>query len=75
LLAEVHPACVANLHSPAGEWAGFDADWLEQRILGRAAAVLRWPAALLPMSKGVRDQAEALFAQAADIRRALSANP
>jgi hypothetical protein len=75
LMAEVHPACVANLLSPAGEWAGFDPDWLEQRILGRAAAVLRWPARLLPMDNGVRDQAEALFARVGDIRRALAPNP
>ncbi|QDU83775.1 hypothetical protein Pla163_08760 [Planctomycetes bacterium Pla163] len=30
---EVLPVCGANLASPAGEWAGFDADWLEARIL------------------------------------------
>jgi hypothetical protein len=75
LTAEVHPACTANLLSPAGEWTGFDPDWLEQRILGRAAAVLRWPAKLLAMNNGVRDQAEALFAQVGDIRRAMTPNP
>ncbi len=75
LTDEVHPACVANLLSPAGEWAGFDPDWLEQRILAREAAVLRWPAKLLPMKKGIRDQAEALFAQVGNIRRALTPNP
>ena len=33
LREEVYPACSANLTLVAGEWAGFDADWLEQRIL------------------------------------------
>lgn len=30
---EVYPACSFNLSLVAGEWAGFDADWLERRIL------------------------------------------
>lgn len=30
---EVRPAVQANLRSIAGEWAGFDIDWLSQRIL------------------------------------------
>ena len=30
---EVHPACAFNLCVVAGEWAGFEADWLERRIL------------------------------------------
>lgn len=30
---EVYPACSFNLRQVAGEWAGFDADWLERRIL------------------------------------------
>ena len=33
LREEVHPACEVNLTCVAGEWAGFDADWLERRIL------------------------------------------
>jgi hypothetical protein len=69
LAREVHPACAANLRSPAGEWAGFDADWLEQRILARAGAVLRWSARFSPLDSAVRNQAEALFARVADIRR------
>jgi len=35
LLDEVYPACGANLLSIAGEWAGFDPQWLEERILRR----------------------------------------
>lgn len=35
LLTEVYPACAINLRSPAGEWAGFDSEWLEERILSR----------------------------------------
>ena len=30
---EVRPALCANLHSVAGEWAGFDSGWLAARIL------------------------------------------
>ena len=33
LREEVYPACSFNLSLVAGEWAGFDADWLERRIL------------------------------------------
>ena len=33
LREEVYPACSFNLSQVAGEWAGFDADWLERRIL------------------------------------------
>jgi hypothetical protein len=70
LAEEVHPACAANLASPAGEWAGFDEAWLEQRILARARAVLRWPARLLPLQGVVRDQAEALFVLVQQVRAA-----
>ena len=33
LLWEVYPACHTNLYWIAGEWSGFDARWLEERIL------------------------------------------
>ena len=33
LREEVYPACACNLREVAGEWADFEADWLEQRIL------------------------------------------
>lgn len=32
LLDEVHPALHANLLQVAGEWAGFDRDWLVARV-------------------------------------------
>lgn len=35
LVDEVYPVCKYNLLSVAGEWAGFDLAWLEQRILRR----------------------------------------
>lgn len=38
---EVHPVLRANLLSVAGEWSGFDADELAQRILQRLAQP-RW---------------------------------
>ena len=35
LAYEVHPVCKWNLMSIAGEWAGFDPDWLRDRITPR----------------------------------------
>ena len=32
LREEVHPACLSNLFQVAGEWAGFDAAWLERHL-------------------------------------------
>ena len=44
---ELCPALHANLQSVAGEWAGFDALWLERRILARPAGrARRWWAAV-----------------------------
>jgi len=33
LMLEVFPACAANLHSVAGEWAGFHEDWVIKTII------------------------------------------
>lgn len=33
LFDEVYPVCCPNLLSVAGVWTGFDAEWLEHRIL------------------------------------------
>jgi hypothetical protein len=41
LLDEVYPVCKYNLYAVAGEWAGFDLDWLQARILAHQASVLR----------------------------------
>jgi hypothetical protein len=41
LITEVYPACRANLFSVAGEWAGFDMQWLEGRIRRRANSPLK----------------------------------
>jgi hypothetical protein len=41
LVREVYPACRGNLLSIAGEWAGFDAEWLETRILRGPSALSR----------------------------------
>jgi hypothetical protein len=32
LIGEVCPACRFNMLSPAGEWMGFDPDWLKEKI-------------------------------------------
>ena len=43
LLWEVYPACRSNMLSIAGEWAGFDPEWLESRILrGPSSLVRMW---------------------------------
>jgi hypothetical protein len=41
LIDEVYPICKYNLLSVAGEWAGFDQSWLEERILRRLRSPLR----------------------------------
>jgi hypothetical protein len=41
LIDEVYPACRWNLFSVAGEWAGFDEEWLERRITQRLDSPLR----------------------------------
>ena len=45
LVDEVYPVCRSNLFSVAGEWAGFDPEWLQGRILRRLRSPLhrcRW---------------------------------
>jgi hypothetical protein len=47
LLWEVYPACRSNLFWIAGEWAGFNEQWLEQRILrGPSLFMKAWTATL-----------------------------
>jgi hypothetical protein len=42
LLDEVYPVCKYNLLSVAGEWAGFDQEWLQSKILRRLGSRLRF---------------------------------
>ena len=45
LVEEVYPVLKYNLISVAGEWAGFDQEWLERKILERRASrfyALHW---------------------------------
>ncbi|HTG33732.1 MAG TPA: hypothetical protein VLB76_12460 [Thermoanaerobaculia bacterium] len=42
LVQEVFPVCSWNLFSVAGEWAGFDLEWLEAKILRRWRPQRRW---------------------------------
>lgn len=58
LVEEVYPVCKYNLMSVAGEWAGFDPDWLRERILRRLRSRLRLPHALNPARIAVRGLAE-----------------
>ena len=41
LVEEVYPACKWTLFSVAGEWAGFDEEWLVARILKRRNWIVR----------------------------------
>ena len=44
---EVYPACRGNLFWIAGEWSGFDPEWLERRILrGPSPLMKAWAATL-----------------------------
>ena len=49
LIDEVYPVCRVNLLSIAGEWAAFDPEWLEARILRRLRSPFR---ALHPFNIG-----------------------
>jgi len=42
LVDEVNPVCRYNLMPVAGEWAGFNSEWLEARILHRLHSPLRF---------------------------------
>lgn len=43
LVREVQPIVRWNLYSVAGEWAGFDGEWLEAEILRLLRSRQRWP--------------------------------
>lgn len=44
LFRELWPALSANLYSPAGQWAGWNDDWLVARVLekARSGSARRW---------------------------------
>ncbi len=68
LRREVGPVVGANLLSVAGEWAGFDPDWLESEILKRQTSWRR----ILPAYAGyrtVRDDWEAVKRLMAEEKR------
>lgn len=41
LIQEVYPVCQPNLRSVAGEWAGFDSEWLHDAIQARPKSGVR----------------------------------
>src|SRR5437870_2125691 len=43
LYREIYPICIWNLRCIAGEWAGFDIDWLQEAILKRESFCMRIP--------------------------------
>lgn len=61
LYRELHPTLHANLLNVAGEWALFDAEWLEQEILRHGPRRLR--IALIPGKWMVRTGWEAISAK------------
>jgi hypothetical protein len=66
--AEVAPVCGPNLASPAGEWAGFDSEWLRQRLTSRFGRRPTWGSGLLREStapsswRRVRERVQSLRA-------------
>jgi hypothetical protein len=70
LLSELHPVLVTNLMQVAGVWNGFDADWLQARVLARTRARLRWPARLLPLRRATLARAVPLFDRVKELRQA-----
>jgi hypothetical protein len=42
LICEVCPVCRSNTLSPAGEWLGFNSDWLKEKIAPRCGERLKW---------------------------------
>jgi len=42
LAEEIYPICWPNLLSVAGEWSGFDPEWLEAKILSRSRRFTIW---------------------------------
>ena len=67
---EVYPVCKTNLLSVAGNWSGFDLDWLEARILARRPVRWRWPSRLSPIWRAVSADVEDLFSRVERKRRA-----
>ena len=61
LYRELHPVLLTNLVSFAGEWAGFDPDWLEAQILKRGSK--RRGFAVIPGKWMVRRSWRAILAQ------------
>ncbi len=68
LMYDIHPALHPNLMSVAGEWAGFDDDWL----LARVAQVRRQPRWRRRLShlfvRSIRDDWRAVAAMTVDLR-------
>ncbi|MBF5041839.1 hypothetical protein FGE12_05510 [Aggregicoccus sp. 17bor-14] len=67
---EVRPVVAANLLSMAGVWAGFDAAWLEERILALRAAGLPTRPRRKPALGPVQQDADAVMAALARLRSA-----
>ena len=69
LLAELHPVLAMNLLAVAGVWAGFDAGWLQARILARSGARFRWPTRLFPLRKSIRTSVRPVLVRVDELRQ------
>ena len=80
---EVTPALVHNLSVPTGEWAYFDLDWLEKRIVWRQLYIrqahiqrfLRWPSLTRWLSRVSPNEVQPYFQTVLTLRGELLALP
>ena len=65
MFGEVFPVLNGNLSQAAGEWTGFDMDWLERTIVDRANGAWNWPTTMIPRKHLVLERWKVVIANAA----------
>jgi hypothetical protein len=68
LCGEVFPVCIWNMRSVAGVWAGFDSDWLQERILANAGRVWKKWRVFHPGRWMIREEWEKVVAYVRELR-------
>ena len=68
LYGEVFPVCIRNMRSVAGEWAGFDTDWLQGRILANAGKFWKEWRVFQPDRWMIREEWEKVVAYVRELR-------
>jgi hypothetical protein len=61
LYGEVFPVCIWNMRCVAGEWTGFDIDWLQERIVGNGWKLWKRWGLLQPDRRMIRDDWQAVL--------------